>query len=101
VNVYTWRPGTYLARFEIASYGHPRVVRVLGGKQSARAFVVSGPRFVTFPVRLPRGLSKIELAVRPGPEQVPDGRRVTVYVSNWRFSPAKATGGRAIEAIPE
>jgi hypothetical protein len=101
VDLYAWRAGTYRVRFQIASYGRPRVVGVAGQGESSRVFGVLAPRVVTFPVTLPRGRSRIELSARPGPEPVPDGRRVTVYVSNWQFLPFKPGGGPAIGAIPE
>ena len=30
VDIYAWRAGTYLARFQVGSYGHPRVIRIEG-----------------------------------------------------------------------
>jgi hypothetical protein len=100
VDLYAWRPGTYRVRFQIASYGRARLVQI-GGGGSSRAFVVLAPRYVSIPVRLPRGHSSIALSARPGPEQVPDGRRVTVYVSNWQFLPLNRRAGAPIEAVPE
>jgi hypothetical protein len=99
VDLYAWRPGTYRASFDIASYGKPRFLRI-SGQEGARVLAVSGPRTVSIPVTLPKGRSKLDLFVRPGPQVVPDGRRVSVYMSNWRFIPIK-DGAPAIKAIPQ
>jgi hypothetical protein len=100
IDLYAWRPGTYRATFDVASYGVPRVVRFTGDR-SSKGVVVSGPRRVTLPVTLPRGHSRIELSTDPGPQPVPDGREVSVYLSNWRFAPSNGEGGRPVRAIPE
>ena len=99
VDIYAWRAGTYLARFEMGSYGHPRVIRIEGQNDFDLA-AVSSTRTVTVPVRLPRGRSFIKLSSRPGPEPVPDGRHVTVYMSNWRFLPTRGSRTTALEAFP-
>jgi hypothetical protein len=99
VDLYAWRPGTYRATFGIASYGKPRLVRI-SGQGGARVLAVSGPRTVSIPVTLPKGRSRLDLFARPGPQLVPDGRRVTVYISNWRFKPIKRAEA-AVKAIPQ
>ncbi|MBA2567924.1 MAG: hypothetical protein H0V11_01110 [Actinobacteria bacterium] len=96
VLIYTWRPGTYEAEFLLSSYGRARVVRVRG-RNSSELFGVGAPRRVKVRVRLPRGHSILRLSARPGPERVPDGRSVTVYVSNWRFVPASRRGPGVLE----
>ena len=98
VEIFTRRPGTYLVSFQVASYGHSRIVRVVG-RNTFELFAVFGPRTVTFPVRLPPGRSEIRLGARPGPEPVPDGRRVTVYMSNWSFGPRRGKG-EPLQAFP-
>ena len=99
VDIYAWRAGAYLARFQVGSYGHPRVLRIEGQNDFDLA-AVSSTRTVTVPVRLPRGRSFIKLSSRPGPEPVPDGRNVTVYMSNWRFLPTRGSRTTALEAFP-
>jgi hypothetical protein len=98
VDIYAWRAGTYLARFQLSSYGQPRVIRV-GGQNDFELAAVFSPRTVTVPVRLPRGRSFMKLSSRPGPQPVPDGRSVTVYVSNWRFLPMRGSRTTALEAF--
>lgn len=98
VDVYAWRPGVYLARFLVASYGRPRIVR-LAGANTFELIQVNATRTVTIPVRLPKGRSMIRLSARPGPEPVPDGREVTVYVSNWRFLPPDGASGEPLAAF--
>jgi hypothetical protein len=88
VLLYAWKAGTYKARFDLASYGRPRTVRIEGDGPT-RAFGVAGTRQVSVTLRLPRGRSQIRLRAQPGPQKVPDGRLVTVYVSNLRFLPQK------------
>ena len=83
----------------MGSYGHPRVIRIEGQNDFELA-AVSSTRTVTVPVRLPRGRSFIKLSSRPGPEPVPDGRNVTVYMSNWRFLPMRGSRATALEAFP-
>lgn len=100
VEIFARRPGTYRVSFHVASYGHPRVVRV-AGRNRFDVFGVFGPRTVTFQVSLPEGRSEIRLGARPGPEPVPDGRRVTVYMSNWSFGPPGGRGNEdPLEAFP-
>jgi hypothetical protein len=99
VDVYAFRPGTYVARFEVSSYGHPRLLRVQG-RRSARLFGVFTPRTISVPVQLPQGRSSFRLTARPKPELVPDGRTVSVYVSNWRFAPKRKRPGVPLAAIP-
>ena len=92
--------GTYVARFQISSYGRPRIVRI-SGRNDFRLLAVSAPRTVSVPLRLPRGRGRLVLDVRPGPEPIPDGRRVAVYVSDWQFLPRRSgRGGTPLEPLP-
>ncbi len=100
IDLYAWRAGTYRATFLIGSYGVPRVVRFSGEGQT-RAVGVSATRAVTLPVSLPSGHSRIDVTANPGPQVAPDGRLVTVYISNWRFTQAEGTTGEVLRAIPE
>jgi hypothetical protein len=94
------RPGTYLARFQINSYGRTRIVRI-GGRNDFRLFAVSNPRTVSFPVRLERGPSHFVLDVRPGPATLPSGQRVAVYVSDWQFLPLRGRPAMSpLEPLP-
>lgn len=99
VMIYAWRAGTYDAEFLLSSYGRPRIVQV-SGRNSSEFFGVSAPKLVKVRVQLPRGHSTLRLSARPGPERVPDGRSVTVYVSNWRFSPTSRRGPSVLQAFP-
>jgi hypothetical protein len=97
VDLEVFRPGTYLARFQINSYARPRLVRIRG-RRGFQLFSVSGVRTVEVPLRLRRGRSHLTLETRPGTELIPDGRQVSVYVSNWRFvTPRGRKGGVPLE----
>ena len=41
---------------------------------------------------LPRGRSWLEVSASPGLRPIPDGRSVSVYIGNWRFSSAPPVG---------
>jgi hypothetical protein len=99
VDLYTWEPGTYVARFQVSSYGRPRTLRVIG-RNERRAFGVLAPRLVTVTVRLPAGRSSIRLSATPAPEVVPDGRSVSIYMTNWQFLPAGGASEKPLEALP-
>jgi hypothetical protein len=101
VHLYAWRPGSYLVRFRLGSYDKPRVVRVFGRGENVDVLAVAGQREVTVPVKVPRGHSTVTIATRPGPEQTPDGRFVTLYVSNWQFLPigGKRVSGPVVAAL--
>jgi hypothetical protein len=102
VHLYAWRPGTYLVRFRLASYDKPRVVRIFGRGENVDVLAVAGQRDVTVPVQVPRGHSSVTIATRPGPEQTPDGRFVTLYVSNWQFLPlGRRRVSEPVVAAPE
>jgi hypothetical protein len=98
VEISAGRAGTYLARFKLTSYARPRLIRVAGSNTS-RMFTVLNPQTLTVPVRVPSGRSFLRLSSRPGPERVPDGRDVTVYVSNWEFVRGRGNG-RPLQAFP-
>jgi hypothetical protein len=96
------RPGTYLAHIALGSYGVPRTVRLIGNNR-AIAFTVEGSRVLTVPVRLPSRRSSIEITTSPGPQPIPDGRSVSVYLQNWSLSRARTAlhnAQRAIAAVP-
>ena len=81
---YTRRPGRYVARFDVSSYARPRVLRLRQGGSLFVREVTS--QTLAIPIILPRGRSAIRVATDPGPERIPDGREVSVYVSNWTFA---------------
>jgi hypothetical protein len=89
IELFVRRSGTYVARFNIVSYARPRLVRVSGSNGTRLVSAPPGSRMVTVPLKVRRGFSSVTLDTRPGPEPIPDGRRVSVYVSNWSFSPAR------------
>lgn len=85
VEFFARRPGTHDVTFAMVSYGRPRQVRIQGAG-AARAVEVGGS-FKTVSVRLslPRGRSSLVITTSPGAESLPDGRRATVYMTNWGF----------------
>ena len=42
----------------------------------------------TIAVRVPAGFSVLDVATRPGPGTLPDGRPARVYMSGWSIEPA-------------
>jgi hypothetical protein len=94
VELYATRAGEYNIKFTVYSYGRPRRLR-LHGRNGSRT-VEAPPAFhnMSVPVSLARGRSSLLLTALPGPESLPDGRRATVYMSNWRFEPASTTEKR-------
>jgi len=82
------RAGRYQVRFSASSYGIPRRVTLTGGGRS-RTFTASDPVEITFPLDLPRGLSTVTMRTTPGPQPIPDGRSVALYVSPWVITPLR------------
>jgi hypothetical protein len=83
--------GRYLVHFEAQSYQVPRRL-VIHGVDSSWALEVENTTDAEdffIPVEVPKGRSTFELTSEPGPTQAapPDGRLVSVYVSNWLFEP--------------
>jgi hypothetical protein len=93
------RPGRYVARFFVGSYARPRQVRI-SGRNGERSFSIP-PEGVTLriPVVIPKGRSLLTVRTSPGPEPIPDGRQVTVYVRNWQFDPISAGRGNHLEPV--
>ena len=98
VDMYAPRAGLYLARFQISSYGRRRAVK-LDGRRGTKLFSLAAPRTISLPLRLPRGRSHVVLSTQPGPEPIPDGRHVSVYVANWQFQPLRGRGA-PLEPFP-
>jgi hypothetical protein len=88
VDLYARRAGAYRARFRVSSHGRFRVVRIRGD-QDFRLVSVARERMIEIPLRLPRGHSHLVLDARPGTEQIPDGRHVSIYVWNWQITPVR------------
>jgi hypothetical protein len=99
VELYAPRAGLYRARIPVQSYGRPRVVRI-EGQGRGRLFVARPDGAdITLLLRLPAGRSTLTVETRPGPEPIPDGRSVSVYMSNWQFARARPAGSpRAVVA---
>jgi hypothetical protein len=95
VDLYASRAGTYVARFSVASFGRPRIVR-LRGAHGGRRFVVPQAKTIAVPIRLKAGRSHLLLDARPGPQRIPDGRSVSVYVSNWGITRERNSLGAPI-----
>ena len=103
VELYARRAGLYRARMAAASYGRPRMVRIEGEGRGRRFVARPDSADFTLMVRVPAGRSTLTVETRPGPEPIPDGRRVSVYMSNWQFAraqPARAGSPRAVAAEP-
>jgi hypothetical protein len=100
VYLYAPRAGLYRARFEAGSFRRERRLRVEGAGGAAAIRVgLTAPAQVT--LRLPEGLSTLGLRATPGLEPTPDGRRVSVAVSNWTVTPvseAEAGPGPVVAA---
>jgi hypothetical protein len=97
VELFVRREGTYRARFLLTSYSRPRLLRVQGRNRSRFFGVPAGARAVDVVLRLSAGRSFVTLSARPGPERAPDGRMVSVYVSNWQFERQRRKGPEAVE----
>lgn len=96
VVVFTRRPGRRTFRFSAGSYGAPRTL-TLTGPGFRRTFRVGPTARFAFTARLPAGLSRVALTVRPGPQPIPDGRMVAVYMSDWTVTPAAT---RSVPPLP-
>jgi hypothetical protein len=89
IELYAPRGGVYRARIGVVSYGRSRTVRI-EGEGVFRLFVARPDGGdVSLLLRVPAGRSSLTVETRPGPERVPDGRRVSVYMSNWQFVRAR------------
>jgi uncharacterized protein (TIGR03382 family) len=97
VELFARRAGTYRARFLLTSYARPRLLRVQGRNRSRFFGVPGSTRAVDLVLRLRPGRSFVTLSARPGPQLVPDGRTVSVYVSNWQFERETRRGAEAVE----
>jgi hypothetical protein len=89
VEVWARRPGRYLAEFQAGSYARPRTLRIRGRNGSRELLISPEMKRVSVPVWVPAGRSSLTLDTAPGAEEIPDGREVTVYVSNWRIEPRR------------
>ena len=103
INIYARRAGLYRARIGVVSYSRPRTVWIEGEGRSRR-FVASPSRAdFSLLLRVPAGQSTLTLKTSPGVEPTPDGRSVSVYMSNWhlaRARPPRAGSPRAVAAEP-
>jgi hypothetical protein len=97
VELFARRSGTYRARVVLTSYGRPRLVAVKGRNRSRFFGVPAGARAVQFALRMRAGRSFVTLSTRPGPQPAPDGRLVSVYVSNWDFDRQSRRDAEAVE----
>jgi hypothetical protein len=69
----------------MASYARPRRVRIEGADGSRVVDVPGNFKTISLPLALPRGRSSLVLTTDPQAEPLPDGRRATVYMTNWGF----------------
>jgi O-antigen/teichoic acid export membrane protein len=79
--------GNYRATFEAGSYGAPRSMRLIGAA-GVRTVLAGDMAVHSVDLELPRGLSRLTIEISPGPEPIPDGRRVAVSMSDWTVIPA-------------
>jgi hypothetical protein len=103
IEMYARRAGLYRTRIGVVSYDRPRTVWIEGGGRSRRFVAPPGGGEFSLLVRVPAGRSTLTVETRPGPEWIPDGRSVSVYMSNWQFGralPAQAGSPRVVAAEP-
>lgn len=92
--------GIVNAQFTASSYGGLRSIRLNGRNGLTLGRADGGVRRFTVAVRLPKGLSEVRLSASPGPQLLPDGRSVSVYVSDWTFEAKPDTVRRVVDAVP-
>ena len=85
VDLFTRRAGVQNATFSVLSYGRSRRIRIEGKSGSRVVDVPTKSATVSVSLSLPRGLSSLALTADPEAEALPDGRQVSVYMSNWSF----------------
>jgi hypothetical protein len=104
IELYARRAGLYRARIGVVSYGRPRTVWIEGGGRTRRFVAPPDGVDLSLLLRVPAGRSTLTVETSPGPEPIPGGRRVTLYMSNWQFAQAQAARGggapRAVAAEP-
>ena len=99
IEMYARRAGLYRARIGMVSYGRPRTVWIEGGRGSRRFVAPPGGADFSLLLHVPAGQSTLTVKTRPGPERIPDGRSVSVYMSNWRFARARPAGAGSPRAV--
>jgi hypothetical protein len=103
IEIYAPRAGLYRASLGLVSYGRPRTVWIRGNGRSRRFLVPPSGGEFSLLLRVPAGQSTLTVDTRPGLEAIPDGRSVSVYMSNWQLArarPARAGSPRAVVAEP-
>jgi hypothetical protein len=103
IEIYAPKAGLYRARFRAVSNGRPRTVWIEGAERSRRLVVVPGGGESSVLLRVPVGRSTLVVETTPGPQPIPDGRSVSVYLSNWLVAgarPAAAGSPRPVAAEP-
>ena len=100
VEFYALKGGRVQATFSVLSYGRPRRLRIEGLNRSPVIDVPTGPARFSLSLSLPRGLSSLLVSAEPGPEGIPDGRIVSVYMSNWNVSRVRTTKRRPASLVP-
>jgi hypothetical protein len=101
IEIYAPRAGLYRASLGLVSYGRPRTVWIRGNGRSRRFLVPQSGGEFSLLLRVPAGQSTLTVDTRPGLEPIPDGRSVSVYMSNWQFARAqraRATSPGAVTA---
>ncbi|MGH2922153.1 MAG: hypothetical protein ACRDKU_08825, partial [Gaiellaceae bacterium] len=94
VELFARRAGTYRATFSAGAYGKPRVITIESAEGSRQLFVQPVQRPQSLVLQLPVGRSRLTLTATPEAEPIPDGRRASTYVSNWRLEPVRPPTGQ-------
>jgi hypothetical protein len=101
IDVYARKAGLYRARIRAVSNARPRTVLIEGARRSRRLLALPSGGELSVLLRLPAGHSTLTVETTPGPQPSPDGRNVSVYLSNWLVAgarPARAGSPRPVVA---
>jgi hypothetical protein len=93
VELYSKKAGRYGATFTVASYARPRRLLIRGANGARSVAAPTEFARASIPIVVPRGRSTLTITADPGPESLPDGRSVSVYMSNWRLERDQSTTG--------
>ena len=100
VEMYTTRSGVHTATFSAASYGRSRRIRIEGQSGSRVVRVPGRYANISLSLVLPRGRSSLVLTADPGAESLPDGRRATIYMSNWTLKRRPPVNRKPMPLVP-